>query len=172
MRMPCNRAIPRLQNQNFAGELWPVKTPIGMLDQFFIPLISVIDGMKECFGVGYMNRHGDAQPPALLPDRIEPRLGYRNQLACLVLHSEAQILQHLQPASASRDRAVMLRHHFLAEFRLIDLGPVDLTEHDEPPGIRLNHCVDDFLKLRSEEHTSELQSPDHLVCRLLLEKKK
>src|SRR5947208_6212865 len=28
------------------------------------------------------------------------------------------------------------------------------------------------LKARSEEHTSELQSPDHLVCRLLLEKKK
>src|SRR5258708_25092791 len=28
------------------------------------------------------------------------------------------------------------------------------------------------IPLRSEEHTSELQSPDHLVCRLLLEKKK
>src|SRR5258708_1559650 len=27
-------------------------------------------------------------------------------------------------------------------------------------------------RYRSEEHTSELQSPDHLVCRLLLEKKK
>src|SRR5258708_12407384 len=27
------------------------------------------------------------------------------------------------------------------------------------------------LASRSEEHTSELQSPDHLVCRLLLEKK-
>src|SRR5258708_27005457 len=27
-------------------------------------------------------------------------------------------------------------------------------------------------RIRSEEHTSELQSPDHLVCRLLLEKKK
>src|SRR5438552_8404738 len=26
-------------------------------------------------------------------------------------------------------------------------------------------------RARSEEHTSELQSPDHLVCRLLLEKK-
>src|SRR5258708_18947040 len=25
--------------------------------------------------------------------------------------------------------------------------------------------------VRSEEHTSELQSPDHIVCRLLLEKK-
>src|SRR5258708_25113718 len=34
--------------------------------------------------------------------------------------------------------------------------------------------VDDafFISHRSEEHTSELQSPDHLVCRLLLEKKK
>src|SRR5947208_10319441 len=28
-----------------------------------------------------------------------------------------------------------------------------------------------FKPRRSEEHTSELQSPDHLVCRLLLEKK-
>src|SRR5258708_27509567 len=33
------------------------------------------------------------------------------------------------------------------------------------------HAVAKFLD-RSEEHTSELQSPDHLVCRLLLEKKK
>src|SRR5258708_17600514 len=29
-----------------------------------------------------------------------------------------------------------------------------------------------YEETRSEEHTSELQSPDHLVCRLLLEKKK
>src|SRR5258708_15808657 len=29
-----------------------------------------------------------------------------------------------------------------------------------------------YWTVRSEEHTSELQSPDHLVCRLLLEKKK
>src|SRR5258708_28099898 len=34
---------------------------------------------------------------------------------------------------------------------------------------RCRRIVADF---RSEEHTSELQSPDHLVCRLLLEKKK
>src|SRR5258708_21061265 len=37
-------------------------------------------------------------------------------------------------------------------------------------------CEPDLLRRcffrRSEEHTSELQSPDHLVCRLLLEKKK
>src|SRR5258708_22349878 len=33
-------------------------------------------------------------------------------------------------------------------------------------------CVLPQTTERSEEHTSELQSPDHLVCRLLLEKKK
>src|SRR5258708_17389093 len=32
--------------------------------------------------------------------------------------------------------------------------------------------ADSVARKRSEEHTSELQSPDHLVCRLLLEKKK
>src|SRR5207248_9917919 len=38
---------------------------------------------------------------------------------------------------------------------------------------RLRACAHDaFNKLRSEEHTSELQSPYDLVCRLLLEKKK
>src|SRR5215216_7744380 len=40
-------------------------------------------------------------------------------------------------------------------------------------GVALAARVQLFAELpRSEEHTSELQSPDHLVCRLLLEKKK
>src|SRR5260370_21738813 len=36
----------------------------------------------------------------------------------------------------------------------------------------LNFLVTDLIALRSEEHTSELQSHLNLVCRLLLEKKK
>src|SRR5947208_4530679 len=35
-----------------------------------------------------------------------------------------------------------------------------------------HEAAETFRFERSEEHTSELQSPDHLVCRLLLEKKK
>src|SRR5438876_5469905 len=42
--------------------------------------------------------------------------------------------------------------------------PADLAERDA--------IVEVGRQLRSEEHTSELQSPVHLVCRLLLEKKK
>src|SRR5258708_9889278 len=50
-----------------------------------------------------------------------------------------------------------------AALRLIPLLPANLT-----PG----HVSRKRRTMRSEEHTSELQSPDHLVCRLLLEKKK
>src|SRR5438876_4951306 len=42
----------------------------------------------------------------------------------------------------------------------------DDQHRDSDHGHRVNH------RGRSEEHTSELQSPVHLVCRLLLEKKK
>src|SRR5438552_13458689 len=41
-----------------------------------------------------------------------------------------------------------------------------------PCPLRSRQSVRRPLACRSEEHTSELQSPDHLVCRLLLEKKK
>src|SRR5438876_8511477 len=39
-------------------------------------------------------------------------------------------------------------------------------------GARDRHSHGADRRVRSEEHTSELQSPVHLVCRLLLEKKK
>src|SRR5258708_18206452 len=48
-------------------------------------------------------------------------------------------------------------------------------DHKTGPAMRAGRIfLAGFLSvlLRSEEHTSELQSPDHLVCRLLLEKKK
>src|SRR5690348_17956605 len=45
-----------------------------------------------------------------------------------------------------------------------------------PVRVAVGHLVADrrveLARVRSEEHTSELQSPVHLVCRLLLEKKK
>src|SRR5258708_12180476 len=49
----------------------------------------------------------------------------------------------------------------MIESRTPRSAKMEPTERSIPPVI-----------MRSEEHTSELQSPDHLVCRLLLEKKK
>src|SRR5688500_19729323 len=52
----------------------------------------------------------------------------------------------------------------------------DLDESIERGAVQRHtgHAVDDDFRARwrSEEHTSELQSPCNLVCRLLLEKKK
>src|SRR2546430_10156456 len=50
-------------------------------------------------------------------------------------------------------------------FRSLCLRPVQLRVHD-------GGDTRDRRRLRSEEHTSELQSQSNLVCRLLLEKKK
>src|SRR6185436_21073515 len=57
---------------------------------------------------------------------------------------------------------------------LHDALPICPDEHARGTGRDLagmDKSLDRFGQLRSEEHTSELQSPDHLVCRLLLEKK-
>src|SRR5438876_6749992 len=62
---------------------------------------------------------------------------------------------------------------------LFDAGDADLEEFVEIRAANAEE-LDPFEEgiarierlIRSEEHTSELQSPVHLVCRLLLEKKK
>src|SRR5258706_7897788 len=58
-------------------------------------------------------------------------------------------------------------------------GPVRIGVHGEVDRLCHGHAADIrlgdqrvYLHLRSEEHTSELQSLTNLVCRLLLEKKK
>src|SRR2546422_9540452 len=64
------------------------------------------------------------------------------------------------------------------DLRLLDPGRIELAFHREPDLAVLEALQDFRLRdrlgalQRSEEHTSELQSRLHLVCRLLLEKKK
>src|SRR2546426_2795993 len=67
-------------------------------------------------------------------------------------------------------------------FRSVSLDALELlVERRLRVALRLSLCpeaiepasgVEQFVGRRSEEHTSELQSPCNLVCRLLLEKKK
>src|SRR3712207_7954369 len=48
----------------------------------------------------------------------------------------------------------------------------DADYHESRADLRNNQDLYELYDLRSEEHTSELQSRQYLVCRLLLEKKK
>src|SRR4051794_41699252 len=59
---------------------------------------------------------------------------------------------------------------FRADLHRVDLADLDRIER--ALAVTLPGRGEGELRPRSEEHTSELQSPVHLVCRLLLEKKK
>src|SRR5437763_4482772 len=64
---------------------------------------------------------------------------------------------------------------FLPRGRVPDAGALVRRGGDRQPAVRAERGGADRLGVpaqRSEEHTSELQSPMYLVCRLLLEKKK
>src|SRR5690348_17420947 len=54
-------------------------------------------------------------------------------------------------------------------FEIFDKGQFGVSEFTQR--VNLRRAIEGELARRSEEHTSELQSPVHLVCRLLLEKK-
>src|SRR2546426_6107538 len=64
------------------------------------------------------------------------------------------------------DRVAAWRHKLVRPVQAGD-RPLGVRPHRET-----GHAEEGRLFLRSEEHTSELQSPCNLVCRLLLEKKK
>src|SRR5690348_17438823 len=66
----------------------------------------------------------------------------------------------------AEDRLPRRREH-PAELRVVRREPADRVIRRD---VDVEHAQRDLD--RSEEHTSELQSPVHLVCRLLLEKKK
>src|SRR5258708_18781703 len=68
--------------------------------------------------------------------------------------------------SVLRCPAQCVRRRWLPLHAGVDSAPKTLSDD------LCRHASSRSLPHRSEEHTSELQSPDHLVCRLLLEKKK
>src|SRR5438445_8081084 len=82
----------------------------------------------------------------------------------LSLHDALPISAH------DRGRLIERRVQARVDRHPVDLGDVrDRRCHD--PGLR-GARLEELERVRSEEHTSELQSRQYLVCRLLLEKKK
>src|SRR5258708_11562885 len=104
-------------------------------------------------------------------------------------HQVDVVLDHVHRNFTNRLHAVGVEQHAFALGQLADLGDrlqhadfvVGVHDADQDglvrDGFSQHFEIDQTVGLhrqigRSEEHTSELQSPDHLVCRLLLEKKK
>src|SRR5690348_6214790 len=90
------------------------------------------------------------------------------------VHFSFFFMIRLPPTSTLFPYATLFRAHLRRHGR--PEGPVDggvavLGGLSLPRDGLLARLLDD-ARLRSEEHTSELQSPVHLVCRRLLEKKK
>src|SRR5438034_7916261 len=73
--------------------------------------------------------------------------------------------QGLQEFIATEYKAEYLKELVVAGFRHIDAVSFVSPKHEK-------QMADSEEVMRSEEHTSELQSHSDLVCRLLLEKKK
>src|SRR5690554_7192172 len=91
------------------------------------------------------------------------------QLACLCpLPGTFNVIQ--QPGNlGSREVRVYQQSGAVHHQRFVAVSPQLGAQRSCAPVLPDNGVVD---RLRSEEHTSELQSRPHLVCRLLLEKKK
>src|SRR5690348_17581504 len=89
----------------------------------------------------------------------------RNWTNCFCAGGRADVWTGVIPAKAGMRRQVVLANIGAAD------GP--RASRRMRRVIRCLCCIALTFKVagRSEEHTSELQSPVHLVCRLLLEKK-
>src|SRR5256885_6986536 len=129
--------------------------------------------LRECIGhpAALLDRDFlQARPPLRYVTWREPMPGGQRQR--VVAGTEARVLQDAQRAPPAHVFQPRLQREHLAHTQREAL-------RDGEARLRLACCliagVEDggrVMPARSEEHTSELQSPCNLVCRLLLEKKK
>src|SRR5258708_5234067 len=110
-----------------------------------------------------------------LPERFDRSIGYFGNAPHQQIYRELARREEAKgtealPAESGRGRK--------RQYRILPTGRKELkrwvAEQEDPKPLREEWMVRLRAEavVRSEEHTSELQSPDHLVCRLLLEKKK
>src|SRR5690606_42157978 len=104
------------------------------------------------------------------------------RLTCLLFYRSGTLPHLLSfPTRRSSDLAQSNGRHDPGDLRdivaaaahaLVRLAEGIRNRRDQPDRVASQLTLRCFRKCRSEEHTSELQSRENLVCRLLLEKKK
>src|SRR5258708_5895451 len=127
-------------------------TPVYSLIPVVLPALNL--GMCLLLFHGNLRRRCD-----LVADPIRHKVDTEHHLVCFAGVGQAQLCQVLA----------------IAAQKLFVHRKAELICHKSPSfsdAISRRCLSREVAFQRSEEHTSELQSPDHLVCRLLLEKKK
>src|SRR3712207_7229795 len=95
------------------------------------------------------------------------------EIYTLSLHDALPIFERVGgvlPHRAVREQREVLEHH--ADLVVAQGPQVGVAERPQVLAVDLDRAGTGLDEPRSEEHTSELQSRQYLVCRLLLEKKK
>src|SRR3989449_9173318 len=122
----------------------------------------------------FLRAHGMGVPPELERSGgrevvvvVEDDAGYRRALVLTIAKSDLAV--EVVEAATGMDGLLEIGRAqpsvIVLDYTLPDLNATQVIQRLLEPGRRLD-------AERSEEHTSELQSRLHLVCRLLLEKKK
>src|SRR5207253_7500554 len=97
------------------------------------------------------------------------RLGELLTKASLITQDQLKEALKVQKDTGGKLGETLIKLGFVSEEDITEC----LSQQFGVPSINLSHFeIDPSVIKRSEEHTSELQSRGHLVCRLLLEKKK
>src|SRR5258708_24269145 len=128
----------------------------------------------------FSHRYGDCKDKVTLLSRMLKEIGIESYY--VLINTERGSVTAATPPNLAFDHAILAivlpadleTDALQARITRPKLGKIlffDPTDAFTPLG-RLSGALQANFGMRSEEHTSELQSPDHLVCRLLLEKKK
>src|SRR5258708_6595146 len=159
--------------------------------KFAEPMVRLIDEPKKLPGVGSKSAHqlafhilrsSDNNAEALAAAVRDVKASFR---LCSVCNNITDVDPCVYCTSATRNQrlvcvveeptniaAIEKTKHFNGAYHVLH-GAISPLHGVGPEQLRIANLVRRVEGgQRSEEHTSELQSPDHLVCRLLLEKKK
>src|SRR5215216_7118802 len=114
--------------------------------------------------------------PKLCPSRplLDAATRADKAVAALNFYNAETLIAHLRAAKASNESIILQTTeatiNYLGLRMIVGMATAAADQLEQPVALHLDHgssyelaarCVDAG---RSEEHTSELQSPDHLVC--------
>src|SRR6202140_2427142 len=103
---------------------------------------------------------------------MDVRACTRPQLSCVAKYASTSVAPVTQPAACSFNKALQPTTSIYGEnLDVVQNGADACAVAVELMARRHGSYLAEKLEPRSEEHTSELQSPKDLLCRLLLEKK-